>query len=71
MKQLTIGTFAKKGGVNLETVAQLASLAKCDDFCVCLIFCKVTYLFGHRHFAKNRISGKSVNLAHEASYAKV
>jgi hypothetical protein len=49
--------------VYIEPVAKLASRAKFSDFFVGSIICKVTYPFGHRHFANDRTNEKSANLA--------
>jgi len=42
----------RKGNLK-EGIAKLAAWAKFDDFFVSSVFRKVTYLIGHRHFAKN------------------
>ena len=53
----------------LEGIAKLASHVKFDDFFGGSIFCKVTYPFGHRHFAKNRIQRKKRGFDFEWSFA--
>ena len=53
----------------MEGIAKLASRVKFDDFFVDSIFCKVTYPFSHRHFAKNRIQRKKRGFDSEWSFA--